>query len=195
MKKAEIIITLLSIITLSLNILLIPEGGTSAILSLSLLAMIYFYFSFAFFNNIKFRKIFKKESYKDISTLRIVGAICTGMALSAILSGVLFYFQSWPGAMMDFIMGFGPIIVILTICIIKYFKNKSSYYIVILRHSLIVGGISLIIILTPRMTWINMRYENHPGYRSALEKAIANPSNQELWKKVDAEREKMYQDE
>src|SRR5690554_4892641 len=103
MKKTEIIIGTLSIIALGLNLLLIPGGGVLTVLTLSTLSTIYFYFSFALFNDIRFRKIFKKDSYENISRWRIIGAIGTGFALSATTAGLMCKFQSWPGA--DFNLG------------------------------------------------------------------------------------------
>jgi len=41
-------------------------------ISLSALAQLYFMFSFALFNNIGFRKLFKSESYKNIKVKKIV---------------------------------------------------------------------------------------------------------------------------
>ncbi|MBK8807421.1 MAG: hypothetical protein IPO21_12565 [Bacteroidales bacterium] len=96
MKKGEIIIAGLSIIALGLNLLFIQGGGILTVLTLLTLSMLYMYFSFALFNNIELRKIFKKDSYKGISSNRIFGAVGAGLALSMTTIGLLFKFQSWP---------------------------------------------------------------------------------------------------
>ena len=75
MKKAEIIIVTLSIIALAMNLLLVPGGGVLTVLALSTFSIIYFYLGFALFNDIRLRKIFKKDSYKEISSSRILGAV------------------------------------------------------------------------------------------------------------------------
>lgn len=191
MKKTEIIIGTLSIIALGLNLLLIPGGGVLTVLTLSTLSTIYFYFSFALFNDIRFRKIFKKDSYENISRWRIIGAIGTGFALSATTAGLMFKFQSWPGA--DFNLGAGLVglLIVTIIGLIKYSRNKSNYYTRIFKRAAIFGGLGLILMLTPKTSWIELKYRNHPEYIDALKKAMADPDNKELWDNVETERQKM----
>lgn len=191
MKKTEIIIATLSIIALGLNLLLIPGGGVLTVLTLSLLSMIYLYLSFALFNDIRLRNIFKKESYKELSTSRIVGAIGTGIALSATTIGLMFKFQSWPGADLNLGAGLLGLIIVTIIGIVKYRKCKSDYYIRIIKRTAIFGGIGLILMLTPKVSWIEFKYRNHPEYVDALKKAMADPENKSLWTNVEVERQKM----
>lgn len=191
MKKAEIIIATLSIIALGLNLLLIPGGGVLTVLTLSTLSMIYFYLGFALFNDIKLRRIFKKDSYKEISSLRILGAVGAGFALSMTTIGFMFKFQSWPGA--DFNLGAGLVglLIVTIIGAIKYSKNKSNYYIRIFKRTAILGGLGLILMLIPKTSWIELKYRNQPEYVEALKKAMADPDNKELWDNVETERQKM----
>ncbi len=191
MKKAEIIIATLSIIALGLNLLLIPGGGVLTVLTLSTLSMIYFYLGFALFNDIKLRRIFKKDSYKEISSLRILGAVVAGFALSMTTIGFMFKFQSWPGA--DFNLGAGLVglLIVTIIGAIKYSKNKSNYYIRIFKRTAILGGLGLILMLIPKTSWIELKYRNQPEYVEALKKAMADPDNKELWDNVETERQKM----
>ena len=191
MKKAEIIIATLSIIALGLNLLLIPGGGVLTVLTLSTLSMIYFYLGFALFNDIKLRRIFKKDSYKEISSLRILGAVGAGFALSMTTIGFMFKFQSWQGA--DFNLGAGLVglLIVTIIGAIKYSKNKSNYYIRIFKRTAILGGLGLILMLIPKTSWIELKYRNQPEYVEALKKAMADPDNKELWDNVETERQKM----
>lgn len=191
MKKAEIIIGTISIIALGLNLLLVPGSGILTVLSLSSLTMIYFYLSFALFNDIRLRKIFKKESYKGISTLRIVGAIGAGLALSITIVGLMFKFQSWPGASFNLGIGLVGLLIVTIIGLIKYSKNKSDYYTRIFKRTAVFGGLGLILMLIPKASWIELKYRNHPDYVKALKNAMDNPDNKELWDKVEEERKRM----
>jgi hypothetical protein len=190
MKKAEFVIATLSIIALGMNLLFIPGSGALTVLTLLILSTLYFYFGFALFNNIRLRQIFKKDSYRDISSLRILGAVGAGLALSSATNGIMFKFQSWPGA--DFILGAGLVglFIVTTIGIIKYSKNKSDYYYGILKRTVIIGGIGLILMFMPKTTWIEIKYRNQPEYVEALKNAIAVPDNKELWDIVERERER-----
>ena len=120
MKKAEIILGAIALTALALNLLLVPGGGVLTVLSLSTLSVLYMYLSFAIFNGIRLRQIFKKDSYKGISKMRIVGAILTGLALSMTTIGLLFKFQSWPGATMNLAIGLLGLAIALIVGSIKY---------------------------------------------------------------------------
>ena len=192
MKKAELIAAVLAIISLGLNLLLIPGGGMMTVLTLSILAIIYMYLSFALFNNIRLSKIFDKNSYKDISILKIIGAVGTGLALSITLIGILFKFQSWPGASINMGVGLVGLLIVTVISLLKYFQNKSDYYTRIFKRVTIFGGIGLILMATPQHSWIAFKYRNFPAFVDAHKKASANPGNKKLWEKVEIERRKMH---
>src|SRR5688572_31165 len=191
MKKTEIIIATLSIIALGLNLLLIPGGGVLTVLTLLSLSMIYFYFGFALFNDIRFRKIFKKDSYKEITSLRILGAVGTGLALSLTTVGIVFKFQAWQGANINLGAGLAGLLIVTIIGLIQYSKNKSNYYTQIFKRVVLFGGIGLILFFIPETSWIEFKYRNHPAYANALKESIAAPENKEVWERVEVERQKM----
>ena len=66
MKKFELILGTLFFIGLIMNFLMLTGGGIISVLGICILLSFYMYFSFAFFNNIHLKKIFKKESYHGI---------------------------------------------------------------------------------------------------------------------------------
>ncbi len=191
MKKTEIIIATLSIIALVLNLLLIPGSSVLTVLTLSILSVFYMYLSFALFNDIRFRNILKKGSYKGKSTKRIVGAVGTGLALSLTTTGLLFKFQSWPGASFNLGTGLVGLLTVAIISTIKYFKNKSEFYTRIFKRIAIFGGLGLILMIIPKTTWIEIKYRNHTEYIDAVKKAMADPDNKELWDNVEIQRQKM----
>ena len=194
MKKVEIILGTIAIIALLLNLLNIKGGGVLIVLSLSTISILYMYLSFALFNDIRLRNIFKKESYKGISRMRIVGAVLTGLALSITIIGLLFKFQSWPNASINLGFGLFGLLIGLVVGLIKYKRTKSDYYTRIFKRIAIYGGLGLILMILPRETWLEIRNRNHPEYIEAVKKAWADPENQELWDKVDEERQKMNEE-
>jgi len=191
MKKTEIIIATLSIIALGLNLLLIPGGGLLTVFTLLTLSIIYGFLGFAFFNDLRLRSIFKKESYTTISGLRILGAVGACWALSATVNGLMFKFQSWSGADFNLSIGLVGLLIVIIIGSIKYSKNKSDYYTRIFKRAAVFGGLGLIIMLTPNTNWIELKYRNQPAYVDALKKAMADPDNKELWDNVEVEGQKM----
>lgn len=196
MKKTEIIITTLTVIFLLLKLTLnyFPGINVFTVLLLSLLSLLYFHLGFAVFNNIRLRKIFKKESYKNISTLKIFGSIAAGLTLSIMIMGILFKVMHWPGASVNLIFGFTGVLIISVICIIKYLKVKSSYYTKILSRNLVFGGIAFFLIVIPEITWIEISYNDQPTMIEAYRKALADPENAVLWQDIEKERERIYQE-
>lgn len=191
MKRAEKIIAALALLGISMNLLLIHGGGLVTILSLSSLSCFYFYLSFAFFNDVRLRNIRKADAFKDISRNRVIGAIALGLALGMDITGLLFHFQSYPGAQFNLIIGLIAISIIGIVALIKYVKNRLVYYTKIFKRIAIYGGLSIIILCIPKSAWIDIKYRNHPTYRDALEKAIADPNNPKLWKTADSIRDNM----
>lgn len=194
MKKAEIIFATLSFIGVTLNFLILPGGATMTALALMALSILYAFFGFALFNNIRLRTIFKKESYNNASSLRILGAVGTGWALSATVNGLLFKFQSWHMPESRLVAGLLGLLIVTIFGIIKYSKNKSEYYITIFKRVAILGVLGLVFTLTPKTSWIDLKYRNHPTYLDALKKSLDDPHNQQLWDKAVEEREKMMND-
>lgn len=190
MKKAELILGAITLIALVLNLFLTPYSGVLTVLSLSALSAMYMYFSFALFNGVRLRHIFKKASYKEIPAMRIVGAVLTGFALAATIMGLLFKIQYWPGANVNLAVGVIGLAIVLIVGAIKYSMTKSKYYTGIFKRIAVYGGLGLILLILPRHTWLEFKYRNHPGYVEAFKKAMADPDNQELWDKVDQEQEK-----
>jgi hypothetical protein len=192
MKKTELVLIGIAILALIMKMFHLPASGILTVLSLSSLSVIYMYLGFALFNNIRFRKIFKKETYKEISTKRIIGGIGTGLALSVSLIGILFKFQSWPGASANLIMGIVTLSIVAIISLIKMKKSEDDYYSNILKRIAIFGAICIFLFSIPTKTWMEWKYPNNPEYVKAVLDAKSDPENQQLWDKVDEEREKMY---
>jgi hypothetical protein len=193
MKKVEITLWLFSIVALLCNLLLLSIGNMLTILSFGTLSLFYFYFSFAIFNGIELRRIFKRDSYKSTKTLRIIGAVGVGISLSTIAIGLLFIIQSWQGGVMELSVGLYSLLVISAVAAIKYVLTKSSYYSRILIRSIIFGGIGLVFILLPEHAWRDFKYRNHPAYLEAVRNSDASPEDEKLWDKVDEERRKIYE--
>lgn len=191
MNKTENIIAIIAIIALGLKLIFIEGSGLLTVITFMLLSIIYFYFGFALFNNIKLRKIFKKNSYNEVSSLRILGAVGSGAALSMTTLGIMYKFQSWEGAEIYLGTGLIGLLIIVVIGGLKYSKNKDNYYSNIFKRVAVFGSIGLILMLMPQTTWIAIKYRNEPAYVDAYKKAAADPENKELWDKVEEELERM----
>ena len=192
MKKAELILIGLAVLALIMKYFHLPASGILTVLSLSSISVIYMYLGFALFNNLRFSKIFKKESYQGISTNRIIGGIGTGLALSFSAIGILFKFQSWPGTTVQLGVGCFGLGIVTVVSLIKIKKSVDGYYSDILKRVAFFGITCVFLFAIPTKTWLNWKYPNNTEYVHAVLDAQSNPDNQELWDKVEVEREKMY---
>ena len=147
MKTFERILGIMFVIAIIMKLLLIPGGDILATLSLTFLSLFYLFLGFAFFNKIKLKNIFSQSSYKDISVLRIMGAIGAGWGFSAICNGILFKMMHWPDAGVYMLSGLIPIFVVAIIALFKFFRSKSDFYQTILTRIGIIGGICLFFLI------------------------------------------------
>ncbi|MEX0810735.1 MAG: hypothetical protein WD048_00875 [Chitinophagales bacterium] len=192
MKKFELSIGLIAILAIVLKILNIPGGSLLTVLAFLTLS-IFYYLSFALFNGIRLREIFKSAAYKDTNAKRIIGAVGLGFALSAILMGALFKLEFWPGGTIQLKIGLVITGVILVIATIFYNRNKIEYYRRIFKRIAIIGGLGLILYLTPTTTLVDIYYRNNPDYADLFKRVLADPDNQELSEELEDKREEMYE--
>ncbi|MFA6201440.1 MAG: hypothetical protein WC679_13645 [Bacteroidales bacterium] len=187
MKKPEIILVVITLIALFMKYLLIPWGSSITSVTMILLSLFYFPFGFAFLNKIPLRKIFKKDAYKGITTMRMIGSIGVGMSLSAIYIGILFKLNSWPGANHDLIVGLATLVIILVIALFRKAKLKEANYFFMFSRIVILSILGIIFLISPNLPIERIRYGNHPAYIKALENYLNHPDNPELKEKEHTE--------
>jgi hypothetical protein len=148
MKKFEIIVCLILVLSLIGKSLGLPWMGI--ILGLSLLALLGFYnfLSFALFNRISFKGIFKESSYKYTSAFRIILAIITGWAFSILLIGILFKAEFLPFAKNLMFVGLTVSGLLFIVSLISFIRSRSDYFRQILIRIVIIGGIGLFLFFT-----------------------------------------------
>ena len=195
MKRLELyIFPSILVIGILFYLLGYPFSSMITITSLFGLSCLYFYFGFALFNNISFRKIFKKESYKDISTWRIIGAICTGISVSIVLLGIMFKIFRWPFANQLLIIGVAFLNVIFVIGFVKIIKEKRLFYKRLLVRVVFYGVLGYIFLFLSDYAFLALKYKNHPDYIEAVKQLDQDPDNLELRKKEQMEYDKMIRE-
>ncbi|GAB2775437.1 hypothetical protein [Salinimicrobium soli] len=151
MRKIELIFGTVAAISIVYKFILGSELNPLFIMSITGLSVFYTYFSIAYFNNIHFIKILKKESYRGISTWRIFGTIGLGFGLGITTLGILWSLMYWP--FNTFYPLRIPILFIIgLISIIKFSTTRSNDYKSIITRILIIGGLGIILWVTPQET-------------------------------------------
>ncbi len=173
MKKLEFLLGLTAVLAILLKLkLLLQLSGDSALVfcALTALSFFYFVFSFALFNDIRLRDIFKKTSYLHTNAKRIIGAIVLGVTISIITIGALFKLLMLAGAAEMTLIGLMAMIIISIMAILFYFRSRASYYVNVLKRITIYSALALILLFTPNATLIGMYYRDYPEYVSCTRK-------------------------
>lgn len=193
MKYLEIILAIAVLIGVIMRWFSFPRGPLISILSFFLLSGIYMCFSFALLNGVRLRDLFKSGSpFKEISQARIGGTVLVGLTLAILVIGILFKMLFWEGADAILQVGLVGSFIAVAVGMSRYLKTKSPFYIGLFKRIIIYGGLGLVLFLIPEMTLVEMKHKDHPAYLEALRKAKENPDNEELWKQVQKEEDKIH---
>ena len=192
MKKVEFVLNAAISLGIALIISGTPGGVVLLILAIGILSIIYFGLGFLFCFDFSFRKLLANNSKQTFSTLKIFGGIATGLSLSIILVGILFRILNYPGATVMLLVGVISLSALTIIAIFKKTKKSDRFYSTILYRAALYGIISLVILVIPTNTWLTWQYPNYPGYVKALIELRENPNDKEAQKKVEEERQKMF---
>lgn len=191
MKWIEKILIVLFIAGLFMKFNIVPGGNVLILLSLGILAFLYFYLGFIVFNNINFRYAFKKYSYKGISGLRLTFTILAGVSISFLAIGILFKLLYWPGASINLLAGITTSLIILIAAVIKFSKNRENIYrLTMIRIVPFIVAACLFITLS-KQELMGLQYRNHPLYLQAKIALEEDPGNEEKIEKENLERDRM----
>lgn len=164
MDRIEKYLGIIIVISILLKFNLTPFSGILLMLSLTALAIFYFYFGKAIFNGVELKKSFKKESYKEIPNLIVVISNITGFGLSLVCIGIMFKLNYWTYSYMQIIVGLGIISLISLVAIVGWMKSKNDTYKRILKRTIIFIGFGLIIAFTPESIFAKIQFENNPNF-------------------------------
>lgn len=148
MRIFEIIMGALAIISLVFIYFGIPYRGILALLSFNSLAIFYYLFSFAFFNDIKLRNVFDTNAYKNTSPKRIIGAIALGQALAMILSGSYIRLFKWAESGLQISVGLFLLLIVFSFTFLKYISFKNIFHKRMLIRMAIYGSFAVLMLIT-----------------------------------------------
>jgi hypothetical protein len=195
MRLAEIILGALCVLSVILKCFFIPGSPVLAVFSFTLLSVYYFVFTLPACTGIQMKDLFKKESYNNAGekfSFILIVAVPTGLALSAIIMGLLFVIQLWPMALVQIQQGIVLMAIALVIAVVRYGMTRSDFYLPVFKRMLVIGGIGLFFLLMPANTWLRIQYRNYPEYIEAMEALWKDPENVQLQENLSKEYEKIW---
>ena len=136
MKKLEIILWLLIILSILTKIYFSPIIGTVfMVFGIALLAQFYMLLSIALLNNLKLKEVFKESTYKSIDIKKIIiSAVLGVLGFSTILMGTLFKIMLWKGYFAQLFFGLIIISIVLIATSILFYKKDKNFFInIVLR--------------------------------------------------------------
>ncbi len=165
MKKAEIILAALCILSIIGKAFFLPASGNLLVLSLFTLAIVYAAGSrWIFADNIPTENLNPFDTEKNSA---VTFSALTGVVLSISLISLLFRFMHWPGSMVMTYPALLFSIVLLGVNILKYNKTKRPTYSKLIKRLAVSGTILLIFIVHP-LIWDEIQYRNYPSYLDAV---------------------------
>lgn len=151
LKKSEIISLIIVALGLILKSVSLPAGNILVTITLSFLAVLYFFIGYH-----DFRFSSKMESF-------LHKLLSYGWAISII--GILFIIQGWPGYEPMLTVGPFPLAVILIIIIYQRSKNAEEYSIIdskVLLRTFVIVAVALSLRFTPKEMLIKNRIISAP---------------------------------
>ena len=194
MKKTEIITLSIAVIGLIMSLFLITGASILLVLSLSTIAVLYQYFSFALMHEIPLKSVFKKEIYPEKSGKYIALAVLAGIALSFAAVGSMFKLLHWPGANMIILIAIASNLVVFistfllskgkSLVVIKNIQKRSAF------AFLFCGGLFYF----GSYLFLDFKYRAYPNYIEAVKAFQDNPNDEGLRTKMEDEKMKMFQE-
>jgi len=128
----------------------IPYSSDLSTISFTTLALVYLLFSFCILSNVSILKAFNKESYLNISWLRIISNIIMGLwVYSVSVASLLFLVNNWDGKKVMLLTSLLSLSILLLILIlnkvIKFFIDDKNFLLLRTIYYILLIGISYIL--------------------------------------------------
>ncbi len=138
-----------------MRIFLIPGGGFIIGISLTSLSMLYYPLGLFSLNEIPIHRIFKKQTYKEMTATRIIGAILGGIVFSILTVGIMFNVLIIPGAYFMLGTGLSGGLIFLIVFIVLYLRNRENTFLrTMMIRSVLIVAISGFFISLPTLTLV-----------------------------------------
>jgi|GEM_PF-3160017 len=164
LEKGLIILLAISILA---KIIPIPGSGPAITLTALVLSCLYLFFGFAVFAKIGFRKIFKKDSYKQLKSWDIIISIITGIVFQTVVLGLIFKLQYWPGAHPMSRAGLMMMCIIIILSVFMLRTVNRFIYVGILKRGIPLFLLLLLLHVLPLTTRLKI-FKVHPEIESKI---------------------------
>ena len=145
------------------------------------------------FNNIRLRKVFSKDSYKNSTAIKIIGGVTTGFIISIFLFSILFGFTLWPGFEVMIIASLTVAIIPLIITFTAIIVSKDKFYRKrIISHLAISSFILIVFNLMSDKDRVKYLFRDSPELITSYSEHIDDISNTQKTENFEKQRKAYY---
>ena len=180
MKKAEKILIVLFIIGQVFRLMYLQGGEILSLVSAAALGFLYLFFGFALLNDVRFRALFKKKTYAELTRNDILLSLFAGAALFIAVTGGVFKLQFYGGADLLVDLAFVLLVAALVMTLIFYFSDNRVHFKRSLERLIPYCTVMLVLVVTPISALIDIYYRDYPEQAKELKEAFEESQLEEL---------------
>jgi hypothetical protein len=148
MKKIEIGLAVLAVISLALRVSSIQGSVAGSAIAFMLLALFYLLLSLPYFNRIPISRVFSSTAYHNtgVGAFQRFWAVASGVVFFIALLGILFVLNYWQGAFFFWCMGMFFVAPVAALSLGKHLLQPNPVYKAIALRAgiLLLAGIALV---------------------------------------------------
>jgi hypothetical protein len=174
MKKTEIILIALYLLSIVLKFIPAPLSNILFILVSSILATIYMMVGTPVLNNLTIKKTIEPQA---LQASQVISAMITSSAISVTLIGIMFYIQRWPGSTLFIFLGVFSLLIGIVISFFIIRNKFPTLFKNILIRSFIFGTLGLLCFFISTRQLVSIQYRNQPQIRDAYFDVFDHPGD------------------
>lgn len=181
MKKTEIILIALYLVSIILKFIPAPLSSILFVLISSILATMYMMAGIPILNNLTIKKTVEPNA---LQSKQVIPAIMTSMSLSVTLIGIMFYIQRWPGSLLFIFLGVFSLLIGI---VVSHFIARNKFPTLfknILTRSFIFGTLGLLCFFISTRQLVSIQYRNEPQIRDAYFDVFDHPGDSTYIRKL-----------
>lgn len=186
MKKLELICAGIMLLSFIGSLIGIPGTSMTLILSFAILIWLYYPFGVLFFNDIRLREALNFKLWQAVPGRYLAQGFVGGFILCISMGGVVFKWNSWPGAELMLRLGLGLAIVFLMVVMVSNRGRVDDFHKRLFIRFAIIGSLVVVFSLASTLQIVSLRYRDQPEVVKAWQAHLENPDNEALKEELDA---------
>ncbi|MCZ4409953.1 hypothetical protein O3Q51_14120 [Cryomorphaceae bacterium 1068] len=189
MKRAEIILTSLVVIAMTMNYLKLPFNGVLSVLSITGLAVYYYPFFPLMVTGNSLKTLFSGTKSKSVLFMAFV----TGIGLSTLLVGLLFKIQLWPMGDTLLTVGLFSTVVLMAVNAFRFKKTAEDLFKGLLIRCAVAFFVGALAYLISNDALLEHHFGDNPEYMEAYKEWTENPDDAEAIERLQREQMKLQE--